>query len=97
MLHTGARHATTEFRSAARIGERRIDGCFTDLERDADGLARAELCFEGSTVSLWLDAAFKYLQGFTGDTLAPERRRRGVAIEPMTCPPRGCRASTSFD
>jgi aldose 1-epimerase len=24
---------------------------------------------------------------YTGDTLEPERRRRGVAIEPMTCPP----------
>jgi aldose 1-epimerase len=24
---------------------------------------------------------------FTGDTLAPARRRRGLAIEPMSCPP----------
>jgi aldose 1-epimerase len=24
---------------------------------------------------------------FTGDTLAPNQRRRGLAIEPMTCPP----------
>jgi aldose 1-epimerase len=23
---------------------------------------------------------------FTGDTLSPERRRRGLAVEPMTCP-----------
>ena len=28
-----------------------------------------------------------YLQVFSGDTLAPERRRRGLAVEPMSCPP----------
>ena len=27
------------------------------------------------------------LEVFTGDTLAPERRRTGLAVEPMTCPP----------
>ncbi len=27
------------------------------------------------------------LQLYTGDTLAPERRRLGLAAEPMTCPP----------
>jgi aldose 1-epimerase len=34
-----------------------------------------------------LDSAFGYLQVFSGDTLAPERRRQGLAVEPMTCPP----------
>ena len=24
---------------------------------------------------------------FTGDTLTPDRRRRGLAVEPMTCAP----------
>jgi aldose 1-epimerase len=24
---------------------------------------------------------------FTGDSLGPDRRRRALAIEPMTCPP----------
>lgn len=27
------------------------------------------------------------MQIFTADTLAPERRRRGLGVEPMTCPP----------
>ena len=32
---------------------------------------------------------------YTGDTLAPEsRRRRGVAVEPMTCPPNALRTGT---
>ena len=30
---------------------------------------------------------YRWLQVFTGDPLAPERRRKAVAIKPMTCPP----------
>jgi aldose 1-epimerase len=60
-----------------------LDHCYTGLERDADGLARVEL----AGVRLWLDAGYPYLQLFTGDTIAPERRRQGLAVEPMTCPP----------
>jgi aldose 1-epimerase len=40
----------------------------------------------GTSVVVWADETFGYLQVFTGDTLAPAARRRGVAIEPMTCP-----------
>ena len=32
-----------------------------------------------------MDGAFGFVMVFTGDTLPPERRRRGVAVEPMTC------------
>lgn len=63
-----------------------LDHCYTGLERDADGLARVELAGE-HPVRLWLDAGYPYLQLFTGDTIAPGRRRRGLAVEPMTCPP----------
>ena len=38
-------------------------------------------------VALWADEAYGYLMVYTGDTLAPERRRRGLAVEPMTCAP----------
>ena len=34
-----------------------------------------------------MDEAFGHVVVFTGDTLATERRRRGLAIEPMTCAP----------
>jgi aldose 1-epimerase len=34
-----------------------------------------------------MDGAFPYLMVFTGDPLEPQRRRRGIALEPMTCPP----------
>jgi aldose 1-epimerase len=38
-------------------------------------------------VRIWADEAFHWWQLYTGETLTPERRRRAVAIEPMTCPP----------
>ena len=38
-----------------------------------------------SSVTLWMDEAFGYLMVFTGDTLPPALRRRGLAVEPMTC------------
>jgi aldose 1-epimerase len=33
---------------------------------------------------------------FTGDTLVPARRRRGLAVEPMTCPPDAFRSRTDL-
>jgi aldose 1-epimerase len=77
-----------DFRSPRELGDAVLDHCFTDLERDEDGLARVRLDTAGGgpQASLWVDASFDYLMLFTGDTLAPDARRRGLAIEPMTCP-----------
>jgi aldose 1-epimerase len=74
----------TDFRSPRRIGEVRLDECYCDLHR---GGAKLSNPTTGRTVSVWADQHYKYLQVFTGDTLAPARRRQGLAIEPMTCPP----------
>ena len=42
-----------------------------------------------------MDQGFRYVQVYTGDTLEPvERRRRGIAIEPMTCPANAFRTGT---
>ena len=41
----------------------------------------------GRRATLWVDDAYGYLMLFTGDTLAPGARRRGLAVEPMTCAP----------
>ncbi len=64
-----------------------LDHCFTDLDRDADGIAAVTLSGPDRTVRLWLDGSHPYLQVYTGDTLVPARRRQGVGVEPMTCPP----------
>lgn len=43
-------------------------------------------------VAVWVDESFPYLMCYTGDTLPnPHRRRTGIAIEPMTCPPNAFR------
>lgn len=39
--------------------------------------------------SVWADEAWPWLQVFTGDL--PDVRRRGLAIEPMSCPPQAFR------
>lgn len=79
--------AELDFRSARPIGARAIDTCFTDLGRDSSGLVLARLLrADGSELELWADEHHPYMQVFTGDTLAPGRRRTGLALEPMTCP-----------
>ncbi len=79
-----------DFRKPRLIGAQQVDFAFTDLVRDPDGLAWARLGgADGRTVEFWVDATFPVLEIYTGDTLAPHRRRRGVGTEPMTGPPNG--------
>jgi aldose 1-epimerase len=76
-----------DFNAARRVGDVAFDRAFTDLARDPDGRAHVRLTGpDGRTVELWADASCKVIQLYTGDTLAPHRRRRGLASEPMTCP-----------
>jgi len=69
------------------IGTQKLNHCYTALARDADGLARARLRDPrtGRGLTVWMDAAFKYLVVYTGDTIARPDARRALAIEPMTC------------
>ncbi len=77
-----------DFRVARRVGEIRVDAAFTDLRRDETGQAVTRLTRpDGDSVELWVDERYRFLEVYTGDTLAPPRRRRGLAVEPMTCAP----------
>jgi aldose 1-epimerase len=76
-----------DFRAQREIGTLALDACFGDLTRDADGRARVHLAGEESAVALWLGEAYRFVMVYTGDTLAAERRRRGLAVEPMSCAP----------
>ena len=73
-----------DFREARPIGAVVLDTPYTDLTGNEavvaarDGLRR---------VRLWWDESYRWLMVFTGDTLDPARRRRGVAVEPMTGAP----------
>jgi aldose 1-epimerase len=95
-LPTGEKASTdrTElhFAEPRAIGTTQLDECYCDLQRDADGYVRATLSGPGRILTVWADEHFHYLQVFSGDTLASDRRRRGLAIEPMTCPPNAFRS-----
>jgi len=87
-----------DFRAPRAIGATQIDTCFTGFERDEDGKLRVRLqAPDGSReVTVWASPEYEYLMVFTGDTLAEERRRRGVAIEPMTCAPDAFRSGAGL-
>jgi aldose 1-epimerase len=78
-----------DFRNPRPIGATVLDTAFCDLERDASGRAAVELQDPDSpqAVELWMDGSYRYIMVFTGDTLAAPARRRGLAVEPMTCAP----------
>jgi aldose 1-epimerase len=76
-----------DLRRERRIGRRTLDTGFTELERDPDGLARVVMTGRARRVTVWMDRGFEHLMLFTGDTLDPRERRRGLGVEPMTCAP----------
>ncbi len=79
-----------DFRRQRPVGDVAIDHCFTDLQRDRDGMLRLVLSAPDASrsVTVWADRSYPHLQIFTGDALAePERRRRSLGVEPMTAPP----------
>jgi aldose 1-epimerase len=82
-----------DFISRRRIGSAQLDTAYGALLRDDDGCARGTLTgADGRGVELWADAAFAYFMVYTGDQVGePARRRRAVAVEPMTCPPEAFR------
>ena len=69
-----------DLREPRRVGSTKLDQCYTDLARDGDELARVVV----DGITLWVDESWPYLQVFSGDL--PDVGRRGLAVEPMTCP-----------
>jgi len=88
-----------DFTHSRPIADVVLDTAYTDLTRDSDGRAATVLSdpATGRSVTLWVDATYRYLMVFTGDTLDPPvRRRRSVAVEPMTCPPDALRSGADL-
>jgi aldose 1-epimerase len=86
-----------DFRVSRPIGPTRLDTAFTQLARDEGGIARVELRHpdDGRALVVWMDRSFGYVMVYSGDTVAvPDRRRRALAVEPMTCPPDALRSGT---
>jgi len=79
---------TYDFREPRLLATTTLDFAFTDLSRDADGRAWVRLGgIDGRRAELWVDESYSIIELYTGDTLVPERRRKGLGAEPMTCPP----------
>lgn len=74
--------APVDYRAGRQIGSATLDTAFTG------GVSHARLSTrDGGGVELSLGDGFRWVQVYTGDTLPIGRRRRSVAVEPMTCPP----------
>jgi aldose 1-epimerase len=90
MIPTGAapvEGSEFDFRSGRLVGATVLDTCFTELAAGADGRVRVTLEDGAERVALWMAEPYRYVMVYSGDTLSPERRRRGLAVEPMTCAP----------
>jgi aldose 1-epimerase len=82
--------APLDFREPREIGAAELDTGYGDLERAEDGRARVRIASADAAqaVMVWLDHTYQFVMLFTGDSLPQaSRRRRGLGIEPMTCPP----------
>lgn len=79
-----------DFRTPRRVGNLSIDDAFTELVPDDHGRVIVTLGRpDEHSIELWVDERYRVLEIYTGDSLAPGRRRRGLGLEPMTCPPNG--------
>src|SRR4051812_8123485 len=74
-----------DFRMARPIRDVAFNHAFTDLDRDADGVATVVLTdpASGRGVALWVDGQHRWLQLYTADEV-PATARRSLAVEPMT-------------
>jgi len=86
--HVAMDNTPLDFRAPRPLGDTHLDTCYTNLIPDADGRARITLAGPSGTprITLTLDPAFRFAQLYSGDNLPAPDRRRGLAIEPMTCP-----------
>ncbi|MEU9083601.1 gluconokinase, GntK/IdnK-type [Streptomyces sp. NPDC048357] len=88
-----------DFRTARPIGEQRLDTAYTGLDRDPAGHCTVRLAHPSGRhgIDVRLVEGIRYVQVYTGDTLSePGRRRRGVAVEPMSCPADAFRSGTAL-
>jgi aldose 1-epimerase len=77
-----------DFSGGRLIGSLKIDYAFKEVARDREGRGWVRLIgVDGRRAELWCDASYRIVELYTGDTLAPHRRRHGLGVEPMTAPP----------
>lgn len=94
-----------DFAGGRVIGGTFLDHAFTDLERtgadetgtDEAGTARvAATDPSGTGVEISFGPTCPWVQVHTGDRPEPELHRKGLAVEPMTCPPDAFNSGTDL-
>jgi aldose 1-epimerase len=94
---TDAEGTEFDYRRTRRIGSAFLDHAFTGLVRDGEGTARVRLhADDGSGVQMSWGVECPWVQIHTGDRPEPEWNRRGLAVEPMTCPPDAFNSGTDL-
>jgi aldose 1-epimerase len=84
-----------DFLELRAIGSLSMDTAFANLVADSDGLVRVHLQVPGGDprITLWMEPVYKFLMVYTPDAIPDKaRRRRSIAIEPMTCAPNAFRS-----
>jgi aldose 1-epimerase len=90
--NTGTAYDFLELRP---IGSLKMDTAFVNLVADSDGLIRVHLQAPGGDprVTLWMEPVYPFLMVYTPDAIPDRsRRRRSIAIEPMSCAPNAFRS-----
>ena len=86
-----------DFGTSRPIGDTVLDTGYTNLTRGDAGTVEVTLTSPGGhNATLWADESFGWVQVYTGDTAKLPRRRRSVAVEPMTCPPNALRTGADL-
>lgn len=80
-------HAAFDFRSPRLVGQQEINNAYSAFARDDGGLARVTVTADGVGAEIEWDERVGWAQVYTSDAADGEGYRRGVAVEPMTCPP----------
>jgi len=83
-----------DFLELRPIGSLSMDTAFATLVPDSDDLIRVHFQAPRGEpkVTLWMEPVYRFLMVYTPDAISEaSRRRRGLAIEPMTCAPNAFR------
>jgi aldose 1-epimerase len=84
-----------DFLELRQIGSMKMDTAFANLVADSDGLVRVHLQAPSGDprVAIWMEPVYRFLMVYTPDAIPDRsRRRRSIAIEPMTCAPNAFRS-----
>ncbi|MFC9189264.1 gluconokinase, GntK/IdnK-type [Streptomyces cyaneofuscatus] len=87
-----------DFRVPRPVGSRHLDTAFT-LDRVNGDVSVVQLSHPSGThgMDVRLGEGVRYVQIYTGDTLPEPERRRGIAVEPMSCSPDAFRSGLGLD